>query len=76
MDLDTVFELEHLLFKERKCRVCNQVKNLIDGYYRTHKNRLSLPSSYAYECKACTIKRIVASRKNKKATNEWIYPDW
>ena len=30
MDLDTEFELEHLLFKERKCRVCGEKKNLID----------------------------------------------
>ncbi len=76
MNIEEQFELGDLLLEERRCRVCSKVKNLIDGFYKTHKNRLSLPSSYAYECKACTIKRIVASRKNKKPSNEWIYPDW
>ena len=76
MNIEEQFELGDLLLEERKCRVCGETKNLIDGFYKTHKNRLSLPSSYAYECKACTIKRIVASRKNKKPSNEWIYPDW
>ena len=76
MNIEEQFELGDLLLEERRCRVCGGVKNLIDGFYKTHKNRLSLPSSYAYECKACTIKRIVDSRKNKKSSNEWIYPDW
>ena len=79
MDIEEQFELGDLLLEERRCRVCGKVKNLIDAFYKTHKNRLSLPSSYAYECKACTIKRIVASRKDKKHSNEWnewIYPDW
>ena len=28
-------ELEHLLFSERKCRVCGKVKNLVDDFYLT-----------------------------------------
>jgi len=66
MDLDDQVELEHLLFTERKCRICGEVKNLLEDFYLTHKNRNSLPSSYAYECKVCTIKRIVKNRKKKK----------
>ena len=50
MDLDDQVDLEHLLFTERKCRICGEVKSLIDDFYCTHKNRNSLPSSYAYEC--------------------------
>ena len=30
-------ELEHLLFSERKCRVCGKVKNLVDDFYLTRK---------------------------------------
>ncbi len=75
MDLDQQFELGDLLLEERKCRKCGEVKNLIDGFYKTHKNRLSLPSSYAYECKLCTIKRIVKNRKEKPFI-DWAYPDW
>ena len=56
MDLDEQLELAHLLLQERKCRVCGQEKNLIDGYYRTRKN-VRLASSYSYECKECTVKR-------------------
>ena len=47
MDLDEQLELAHLLLQERKCRVCGQEKNLIDGYYRTRKN-VRLASSYSY----------------------------
>ena len=76
MDLDDQVELEHLLFTERQCRICGEVKNLLEDFYLTHKNRNSLPSSYAYECKVCTIKRIVKNRKKKKIFSDWAYPDW
>ena len=73
MDLDTQFELEHLLFKERKCRTCKEIKNLLEDFYMSRKQKKGLPSAYSYECKDCTIKRIMA---NKKSDNRWEYPDW
>ena len=75
MNLDDQVTLGHLLLQDRKCRKCGEVKNLIDGFYRTRKERGTLPSSYAYECKVCTIKRIVSSRK-KGSPTDWTYPDW
>ena len=75
MDLDDQLDLGHLLLQDRKCRVCGQMKNLIDGFYLTRKNRGTLPSSYSYECKVCTIQRIVKNRKNQ-AFSDWISPDW
>jgi hypothetical protein len=42
--------------QDRKCRVCGEVKNLIEGFYRTRKDRGPVASSYSYECKECTIK--------------------
>ena len=71
MDFDDQLELEHLLFTERKCRVCGQVKSLTTDFYVTRKNR-TLLSSYSYEFKDCTKKRI----KSKKISNKWEYPDW
>ena len=69
MDLDEQLELAHLLLQERKCRVCGQEKNLIDGYYRTRKN-VRLASSYSYECKECTVKRVCENnRRNKLKKN-------
>jgi hypothetical protein len=76
MDLDDQIELEHILFFERKCRICGKVKNLLDDFYLTRKGRGSFPSSYSYECKDCTKSRIVYNRKNKKCKFEWEYPDW
>ena len=76
MELDTQISLGHLLFSERKCRVCGETKDLIDGFYLTRKNRGSVPSSYSYECKICTIRRIVEGRKNKQYFIDWEYPDW
>ena len=63
MDLDDQLELEHLLFTERKCRECGEVKNLIEDFYLTRKDRGTLPSAYAYECKVCTIRRVVKNEK-------------
>ena len=75
MDVDNQFELEHLYLSERKCKSCGQVKDLIDGFYRIRKNKYQ-PSSYSYECKSCTIKRVSESRKNKSVPFLSEYPDW
>ena len=76
MDLDSEFELEHLLFKERKCRVCGEKKNLLEDFYLTRKNRKPFASSYSYECKSCAIKRVITRRKKKDRSPENYYPDW
>ena len=73
-DLESQFDHGELLLTERRCRVCGSGKNLIEGFYITHKNSTHLPSSYSYECKGCTIKRIKSSRK--KDNGIWSYPDW
>ena len=74
MDIGDDYDLEHLLFKERECRVCGQTKILIEDFYRTRKDRGTKPSSYSYECKDCTKKRILESKK--KDNTKWHYPDW
>ena len=75
MDFDDQLELEHLLFYERKCRVCGKMKDLIDGYYLIRKNK-NIKSSYSYECKECTKNRILKKRKDKGLKSVWEYPDW
>ena len=80
------YELEHLLFNERKCRTCHATKDLLLDFYLIRKNKKGFPSSYSYECKECTIKRVSKSKKNKKNKPDipyWsvpkikdIYPDW
>ena len=74
MDLDDQFDLEHILLKERKCRVCGETKNLLQSYYRVRKN-VKLVSSYSYECKECTIRRIINNRKQSTPSVDG-YPDW
>ena len=46
---------------------------LTEGFYLTRKSRGEKPSSYSYECKACTINRVKHKRKKDKLD---IYPDW
>tara|TARA_Y100000991_G_scaffold206694_1_gene184045 strand:- start:372 stop:602 length:231 start_codon:yes stop_codon:yes gene_type:complete len=75
MDIDGQLKLGHLLLNDRKCRKCGEVKNLVDGFYRTRKNRGAVPSSYSYECKICTVKRILESKKKDKVVDIY-YPDW
>ena len=74
MDLDEQLKLGHLLLEERICRVCGERKNLLQSFYRVQKN-VKLISSYSYECKECTIKRIVKSRKQSAPVSE-VNPDW
>ena len=78
MEIDSQIKLGHLLLNERMCRSCGEYKNLIDGYYRTHKERGSVASSYSYECKDCTIKRVLDKKKKKivRQESKWEYPDW
>ena len=73
MDFDDQLGLEHLLLKERKCRSCGKVKDLVEDFYLTRKNRRN-QSSYSYECKDCTIKRVKSRKKPK--IKDWEYPDW
>jgi len=76
MDLDGQFKLGHLLLSDRKCRSCGEVKNLVDGFYRTRKDKGAVASSYSYVCKDCTIKKVVKDRKKKTPMTDWEYPDW
>jgi len=76
MDINNQIKFGHLLFTDRKCRVCGEIKNLMDGFYRTRKDRGPVASSYSYECKNCTIKRIVANKIVSKVICKWEYPDW
>jgi hypothetical protein len=75
MDLEDEFSLEHLLFRERTCRVCRETKDLMTDYYVIRKSKKYLPSSYSYECKQCTIKRIMSNRGSSQL-KLWEYPDW
>jgi len=76
MEIDKQIRLGHLLLSDRKCRTCGEIKNLIDGFYRTRKNRGPVASSFSYECKDCTIKRIVTNRMVSRVFDKWEYPDW
>ena len=76
MELDSQIRLGHLLLSDRVCRVCGEEKNLIEGFYRTRKNRGPVASSFSYECKICTVRRIIKNRKNKDVVVGGDYPDW
>jgi hypothetical protein len=76
MDIDKQIKLGHLLLTDRKCRVCGEMKNLVGEFYRTRKDRGPVASSYSYECKDCTIKRIVTSKMTSRIFDRWEYPDW
>jgi len=57
MDFDDQIELEHLLFFDRKCRVCKKEKSIMEDFYLTRRDRGTLTSAYSNECKENTIKR-------------------
>ena len=76
MEIDKQIKLSHLLLNDRKCRVCGELKNLVGEFYRTRKDRGPVASSYSYECKECTIKRINASKKSNISSIDYKYPDW
>lgn len=76
MNLDDEFDLEHLLFRERRCTSCGKKKDLMNDFYLARKNRKGLPSAYSYECKQCTKKRVLNARKAEQKVGKWEYPDW
>jgi hypothetical protein len=76
MDFNEQIKLGHLLLDVRKCRSCGKSKNLIESFYRTRKDRGPVASSYSYECKECTIRRVLETRKNINPFVDWQYPDW
>ena len=76
MELDKQIKLGHLLLSERRCRICGEKKNLLENFYRTRKDRGPVASSYSYECKLCSVRRVVKTRKKGHPFSEWTYPDW
>ena len=77
MSFEEGLELDNLLFKERKCRVCKIKKDLLNDFYLTRKNKKGFPSAYSYECKECTVDRIINSRKKQSQKSiDCQYPDW
>lgn len=76
MEFEDEFDSDNLLFNERVCRSCNKKKDLITNFYLIRKNKKGFPSAYSYECKDCTIKRVVASRMVSRVLDKWEYPDW
>ena len=56
MEIDKQIKLGHLLLSDRVCRICGEEKNLIEGFYRTHKDRGPVASSCSYECKYVLFK--------------------
>ena len=74
MDIDFELETQHLFLIERVCVVCGKQKNLIADFYKCRPDATKI-SSYSYECKECTIKRIIKSRKQSSPVSE-VYPDW
>jgi ribosomal protein L33 len=75
MDIEDQFSLQHLLFTERECRSCGAIKDLLSDFYLTKKAKRQLPSSYSYECKECTNKRIIQSKSRNNPVIRY-YPDW
>ena len=53
-----------------------ETKDLVNEFYLIRKNKRNFPSGYSYECKICTVKRILKNRKKTKVSSEWSYPDW
>ena len=76
MDLDRQLKSENLLLEERTCRTCGGHKNLLSDFYLSRSDTPDLPSSYSYECKDCTIKRMLERKKQKDPFVDWGYPDW
>lgn len=76
MELNKQLNLGHLLLTDRKCRTCGEIKDLIGDFYRTRKDKGPVASSYAYECKECSIKRVLNNKKNQSLSYNYEYPDW
>ena len=67
--LNDELERQHLFLVKRVCRVCGEEKDLVADFYKCRKNA-ALESSYSYECKECTVKRVCENnRRNRLKKN-------
>jgi hypothetical protein len=53
-----------------------KLKILLMDFTEQEKIEDPVASSYSYECKECTIKRVVKNRIVSNVLNKWSYPDW
>ena len=65
MNFDEQLDQQHLFLVNRMCRGCGQEKNLLSDFYKCRKDATKI-SSYAYECKECTLKRVKEYDKRVK----------
>ena len=57
--LDNELKAEHFLLDTRVCKECGQEKSLLADFYRCRPNA-SIKSSYSYQCKECSKKRVLS----------------
>ena len=60
MNIEDQFGLEHLLFEQRKCKICGESKELINDFASTQNMR---PSGDRYNNKAKTAYNTVIYQK-------------
>ena len=64
MDFENQLQTEHLILVDRVWRTWGIEKGLLADFYRCRKDP-SLPSSYSYEGKQCSIQRVKCRVKQK-----------
>ena len=67
MNIEDQFGLEHLLFEQRKCKICGEVKELINDFYKTRKDRGNVPSAYAMNAKDVQSKEFLKEEEKRKS---------
>ena len=75
MDFGDEFDLEHYIFKERKCRSCLKTKELVSmDFYKIRKT--SGPSAYSCSAKDLYRKNRIRNTRKVGRSPQWEYPDW
>ena len=73
MDIGNEFDLEHLLFVERTCRMCGERKNLLDDFGKTKNCKVHSLLYYTYydktEKKNYSIDHINRIRDDNRLEN-------
>ena len=65
MNLEDQFGLEHLLFEQRKCKICGETKELMNDFYKTRKDRGMCHQHMHMNVKDVQLKEYLKLEKEK-----------
>ena len=66
MNIEDQFGLEHLLFEQRKCKICGEMKELINDFYKLEKIEEMCHQHTHMSARGVQLREFLRKEKRKK----------